>query len=51
MIGGFAQELNCPVPLFAQSAQLYNAAIGQGLGKLDMAAVCTVLERQAGIER
>ena len=51
VIGGFAKALNCPVPLFAQSAQLYNAAIGQGLGKLDMAAVCTVLERQAGIER
>jgi 3-hydroxyisobutyrate dehydrogenase-like beta-hydroxyacid dehydrogenase len=51
VIGGFAKALNCPVPLFAQSAQLYNAAMGQGLGKLDMAAVCTVLEGQAGIDR
>lgn len=51
VIGGFAKELNCPVPLFAQSAQLYNAAIAQGRGKLDMAAICAVLEGQAGIER
>lgn len=51
VIGGFAKELNCPVPLFAQSAQLYNAAIGQGYGKLDMAAICAVLEGLAGIER
>ncbi len=51
VIGGFAKALNCPVPLFAQSAQLYNAAVGQGRGKLDMAAICTVLEGLAGIER
>jgi len=51
VIGGFAKELNCPVPLFAQSAQLYNAAIGQGRGKLDMAAICAVLEGLAGIQR
>lgn len=51
VIDGFAKSLNCPVPLFAQSAQLYNAAIGQGRGKLDMAAICTVLEGLAGIER
>ena len=51
VIGGFAKALNCPVPLFAQSAQIYNAAIGQDLGKQDMAAVCAVLERMAGIER
>jgi L-threonate 2-dehydrogenase len=51
VIDGFAKALNCPVPLFAQSAQLYNAAIGQGRGKLDMAAICTVLEGLAGIER
>jgi putative dehydrogenase len=51
VIGGFAKALNCPLPLFAQSAQLYNAAVGQGRGKLDMAAICTVLEGLAGIER
>jgi 3-hydroxyisobutyrate dehydrogenase-like beta-hydroxyacid dehydrogenase len=51
VIGGFAKGLNCPVPLFAQSAQIYNAAIAQGLGKSDMAAVCAVLEGLAGIER
>ena len=51
VIGRYAQGLACPVPLFAVSAQLYNAAIGQGHGKLDMAALCTVLENLAGIER
>ncbi len=51
VIGGFARELNCPLPLFAQSAQLYNAAIGQGRGKQDMAAICAVLEELAGIRR
>ncbi|MCI3951980.1 MAG: 3-hydroxyisobutyrate dehydrogenase [Burkholderiales bacterium] len=51
VIGDFAKALNCPVPLFAQSAQIYNAAIGQGHGKLDMAAICAVLECLAGIER
>lgn len=51
VIGGFAQSLNCPVPLFAQSAQLYNAAIAQGHGDQDMAAICAVLEKLAGIQR
>ncbi len=51
VIGAYAKELNCPAPLFAQAAQLYNAAIGQGHGKLDMAAVCEVLEGLAAIER
>jgi 3-hydroxyisobutyrate dehydrogenase-like beta-hydroxyacid dehydrogenase len=51
VIGRYARGLACPVPLFAQSAQLYNAAIGQGRGKLDMAALCAVLENMAGIER
>jgi 3-hydroxyisobutyrate dehydrogenase-like beta-hydroxyacid dehydrogenase len=51
VIGDFAKSLDCPVPLFAQSAQIYNAAIGQGRGKLDMTAICAVLEGLAGIER
>ena len=51
VIGEFAKALNCPVPLFAQSAQLYNAAIGQGRGEEDMAAICAVLEQLAGIPR
>jgi L-threonate 2-dehydrogenase len=51
VIGEFAKALNCPVPLFAQSAQLYNAAIGQGRGEEDMAAICAVLQQLAGIQR
>ena len=51
VIGRYAQSVACPVPLFAASAQIYNAAIGHGYGKLDMAAVCAVLEDLAGISR
>ena len=51
IIGSYAQSVHCPVPLFAASAQLYNAAIGQGYGKLDMAALCIVLECMAGAAR
>ncbi len=51
VIGRYAQSVACPVPLFAASAQIYNAAIGQGYGSLDMAAVCAVMENLAGITR
>jgi L-threonate 2-dehydrogenase len=48
IIGEFARSLDCPTPLFATCAQLHNALLGQGLGDLDTAAICTVLERMAG---
>lgn len=51
VIGRFASDLECPVPLFSASAQLYNAAMGHGYAKLDMAAVCAVMEQLAGIHR
>lgn len=51
IIAEFAGALQCPVPLFAASAQLYAAARAQGLGDQDTAAVCTVLERLAGAAR
>jgi L-threonate 2-dehydrogenase len=51
IIGEFATSLGVSTPLFNTSAALYNAAIGQGLGKQDTAAVCTVLERLAGVKR
>jgi len=51
VIGRYARELHCAVPLFAASSQVYNAAIAQGHGQADMAAVCAVLELLAGIER
>ncbi len=51
IIGDFARELDCPTPLFAASAPIYNAAMAMGLGKEDTGAVCAVLERMAGNPR
>ena len=51
IIGDFARELDCPTPLFAASAPIYNAAMAMGLGKQDTGAVCAVLEEMAGKPR
>src|SRR5438094_465203 len=51
IIGDFARELDCPTPLFAASAPIYNAAMAMGLGKKDTGAVCAVLEQMAGNPR
>jgi 3-hydroxyisobutyrate dehydrogenase-like beta-hydroxyacid dehydrogenase len=49
VIGDFAASLGCPVPLFSASQPYYAAAMAQGLGGEDTAAVCAVLERMAGL--
>jgi putative dehydrogenase len=51
IIGDFARSLECPTPLFAASAPIYNAAMAMGLGKEDTGAVCAVLEEMAGNPR
>jgi len=51
IIGDFARDLDCPTPLFAASAPIYNAAMAMGLGKQDTGAVCAVLEEMAGNPR
>ncbi len=51
IIGDFARQLDCPTPLFAASAPIYNAAMAMGLGKQDTGAVCAVLEEMAGRPR
>ena len=51
IIGDFARQLDCPTPLFAASAPIYNAAMAMGLGKEDTGAVCAVLEKMAGSPR
>src|SRR5207247_11318195 len=51
IIGDFARGLDCPTPLFAASAPIYNAAMAMGLGKEDTGAVCAVLEEMAGRPR
>ena len=51
IIGDFARSLDCPTPLFAASAPIYNAAMAMGLGKEDTGAVCAILEEMAGNPR
>ena len=51
IIGEFARELECPVPLFAATTAIYNAAMAQGFAEADTAAVCAVLENLAGVRR
>jgi 3-hydroxyisobutyrate dehydrogenase-like beta-hydroxyacid dehydrogenase len=51
IIGDFARALDCPTPLFAASAPIYNAAMAMGLAKQDTGAVCAVLEKMAGNPR
>ncbi|HEY7675206.1 MAG TPA: NAD(P)-dependent oxidoreductase [Burkholderiales bacterium] len=51
IIGDFARKLDCPTPLFAASAPIYNAAMAMGLAKEDTGAVCAVLEAMAGNPR
>ncbi len=51
IIGAYAASLGVAAPLFAASAPIYNAAIGQGRGGQDTAAVCAILEQMAGLAR
>ncbi|HUK60320.1 MAG TPA: NAD(P)-dependent oxidoreductase [Stellaceae bacterium] len=51
IIGAFARGLGVPTPTFAATAPVYDAALGQGLGGQDTAAVCKLLESQAGMKR
>jgi len=51
IIADFARKLDCPTPLFAAAAPIYNAAMAMGLGKEDTGAVCAVLEQMAGSPR
>ncbi|MDB5998456.1 MAG: NAD(P)-dependent oxidoreductase [Rhizobacter sp.] len=47
IIAEFAARLACPTPLLAASAALYTAAMAQGRGAQDTAAVCAVMEEMA----
>jgi 3-hydroxyisobutyrate dehydrogenase len=51
VISDFAKDLAFPMPLFALAAQYYHAALGQGRGEQDTAAVCAVSETIAGVTR
>ena len=51
VIGEFAKSLQCQMPMFEGSAEIYSEAMSQGMDKLDTASVCRVLERLSGLER
>ena len=51
VIGAFAASLGCPTPLFHATAPYYSAAMSQGRGGEDTAAVCAILESMAGVAR
>jgi 3-hydroxyisobutyrate dehydrogenase-like beta-hydroxyacid dehydrogenase len=51
IIAEFAARLGVTAPLFAATAPIYDEAVAQGLGNADTAAVCTVLEKLAGLRR
>ena len=47
IIGAFIKAHGSPAPLFTATKAIYKAALAQGFGKADTAAVCSVLERRA----
>lgn len=51
VIGKFAAELGVATPLFSASGPVYDEAIADGLGPLDTAAVCRVIEARSGYRR
>jgi 3-hydroxyisobutyrate dehydrogenase-like beta-hydroxyacid dehydrogenase len=51
IIGEFARELDCPTPLFAATAAIYNAAMAQGFAEADTGSVCAVMEKLAKATR
>lgn len=50
VIGDFADDAGCPVPVFTATLPLYKSAIAQGMGGDDMAAISLLLQRMAGLE-
>jgi 3-hydroxyisobutyrate dehydrogenase-like beta-hydroxyacid dehydrogenase len=51
VIGAFARRMKAPTPLFSATLPVYAAALKAGHAEDDTAAVCAVLERQAGVKR
>jgi putative dehydrogenase len=51
IIDGFARALGVPTPTFTATGPVYDQAQRAGLGGQDTAAVCKLLESQAGLKR
>ena len=51
IIDGFADSLDCALPVYAAASQIYHAGAALGRREQDTAAVCAVLEAMHGIDR
>jgi len=51
IIGEYAKSVGCPIPIMEATLPIYSAALKQGHGDHDTAAVCAVLEKMAGVTR
>jgi 3-hydroxyisobutyrate dehydrogenase-like beta-hydroxyacid dehydrogenase len=51
IIADFAASMSSPTPLFEACAPIYTAAVAQGRGHQDTAAVCAVLADLANLRR
>jgi 3-hydroxyisobutyrate dehydrogenase-like beta-hydroxyacid dehydrogenase len=51
IIGEYAKAVGCPIPMMDATLPIYAAALRQGHGEHDTAAVCAVLEKMAGVQR
>jgi 3-hydroxyisobutyrate dehydrogenase-like beta-hydroxyacid dehydrogenase len=51
VIGGYARKIKVPTPMFDASKPVYLRAQKSGMGALDTAAVCAVLEKMAKVKR
>jgi 3-hydroxyisobutyrate dehydrogenase-like beta-hydroxyacid dehydrogenase len=51
VIGGYARKIKVPTPMFDASKPVYLKAQKSGMGALDTAAVCAVLEKMAKVKR
>lgn len=51
IIEGFASDLNCPTPLFAECIQVFLGAMAMGFENKDTASACAVLEEWANVKR
>lgn len=50
VIGAFADDVECPVPMFTATLPLYKSALAQGMGQQDMAAISALLQQLAGLK-
>ena len=49
IIAQFADAVGAPTPLFSRSTAFYTAALAEGRGKQDTAAIASVLKTMAGL--